>query len=120
MPGIVQRLQTVLAPLHEAGTQRRGRAKQVQQHKGMAAEVADQREILIVPRRARHRPVVVDARDGLHAPPIAVAQAHAVDAFGTADVGAAIARQRNGLIRRQVAGHAGDPEHFPACACSTR
>jgi hypothetical protein len=77
---VAQRLQLVLAPAHKAGAQRRRGAEQVQQQKGLAAEIADQAEILLA-AHAGQRPVVVDARDGLHAPPIAVAQAHAVHAL---------------------------------------
>ena len=52
--------------------------------KRMAAEIADQGSNHR--RRARHRPVVVNARDGLHAPAVAP-QPHAVDALGASDVG---------------------------------
>ena len=109
----VQRLQLMLAAVDKARTQCRRRAKQVQQHKGMAAEVANQREVLLG-AHARHRPVVVDAGNHLHAPAIAVAQAHAVDAFRAPGIGRAIACQRNGFIGRQAAGHAGHPEHLVA------
>ena len=110
-----QRLQAVFAPLDEARAQRGRGAEQVQQHEGVAAKVADQRKVLLA-AHAGQRPVVVDARDGLHAPAIAVAQAHAVDALGAADVRIAVAAQRNGLVRRQAAGHAGHPEHLAARA----
>lgn len=56
----------------------------------------------------------MNARDGLHAPAIAVRQAHAVNAFGTPDVGRAKAGDRNGLIGRQAAGHARHPQHLVA------
>ena len=79
----------------------------------MAAEVADQAEILLT-RHVRQRPVVVDARNGLHTPPIAVAQAHAVHTLGAAHVGAAITAQRNSLVGGQATGHARHPQHFVA------
>jgi hypothetical protein len=41
-----QRLQLVLAPFHEARAGRRRGAEQREQQEGMAAEVADQREVL--------------------------------------------------------------------------
>ena len=101
--------QAVRAPGHEAAAHRRAGAEQVQQHKGMAAEVADQRKVLVVvqPWQA---PVVVDAADGLHAPAVAVAQAHAVDALGPAHIAAAVAAQRNRLVGGQAAGHAAHPQ----------
>jgi hypothetical protein len=103
----------VVAPGDEARAQRGRGAEQVQQHEGVAAEVADQREV-VVAAQARQRPVVVDARDRLHAPPVAVAQAHAVDALGAPDVGAAVAAQRDGLVGGQHARHARHPQHLAA------
>ena len=49
---------------------------------------------------AGQRPVVVDARDRLHAPAVAMPQAHAVDALGVPDVGRAVAADRNRLVGR--------------------
>ena len=60
------------------------------------------------------RPVVVDAGDGLHAPAVAVRQAHAVHALGAAHVRRAVAADRDGLVGRQAARHAGDPQHLVA------
>ena len=65
---------------------------------------------------AGQRPVVVDARDGLHAPAVAVAEAHAVDALGAADVGGAVAADRDGLVGGQAAGHARHPQHLAGIA----
>ena len=64
--------------------------------------------------RLGQRPVVVDARNRLHAPPVAVRQAHAVDALGAADVRVAIAAYRNRLVGGQAAGHAAHPQHLVA------
>ena len=46
--------------------------------------------------------------------PVAVPQAHPVDALGAADVGRAVAPERDGLVGRQPAGHARDPQHLVA------
>ncbi len=108
-----QLLQLVLAPVDEAGTDRRRRAEQHQQQERLAPEIADQRKVVVV-RQPRHRPVVVDARDGLHAPAVAIAQAHAVHALRAADVRAAVVADRNRLVGRQSAGHAGHPQHLAA------
>ena len=110
---VAQRLQLVRAARDEARAQRRRGAEQVQQQEGVAAEVADQREVLLA-RDLGQRPVVVDARDGLHAAAVAVAQAHAVDALGAAHVRRAVAADRNGLVGRQAAGHARDPHALVA------
>ena len=108
-----QHLQFVLAPLDKGAAHRRRGTQQHQQQKGVAAEVADQCEVLGTAHTGQ-RPVVVDAGDGLHAPPVAQPQAHAVHAFGPAHVGAAIAAQRNGFVGGQAAGHARHPQHFVA------
>ena len=103
----------MLAALHESAAHNGRGAKQVQQQKGVAAEVADQPEILLA-ARARKRPVVVNARNGLHAPPVAVPQPHAIDALGAAHVAGAVVAQRNHFIRRQLAGHTAGPQHLIA------
>jgi len=108
-----QRLQAVLAAVDEARAHRRRSAVQHQQHERMTPEVSDQREVFVVAQTGQ-RPVVVDARDGLHAPAVAVRQAHAVDALGAADVGGAVAPDRNRLVGRQAARHAGHPQHLVA------
>jgi hypothetical protein len=105
----LQRLQAVVTSRHKAAAHRRRSAKQVEQHKGMAAEVADQRKVLLVVQPGQ-RPVVVDARDGLHTAAIAVAQAHAVHALGAAHVGRAVHAQRNRLVGGQPAGHRAHPQ----------
>jgi hypothetical protein len=79
----------------------------------MPAEVADQREVPFV-GHAGHRPVVVDAGNGLHAPAVAVREAHAVDALGAAHVGRAVAADGDVLVGRQLAGHAAHPHQFVA------
>ena len=104
-----QGLQRVRATLCKTGTQRGRRAKQEQQHKCIAAKVANQPEILLA-GHAGHGPVVVNAANGLHAATVAVPQAHAVHAFGAPHVGAAKARNRNGFVNRQPARHAGRPQ----------
>ena len=84
-----QGLQRMAAPGHKRFAHRRRGAKQIQEQKRVAAKVTDQPEIRFA-GQTRHRPVVVNARDGLHAPPIAVAQTAAVHRFGLAHVGAAV------------------------------
>ena len=106
-----QALQAVFAPGHETVAHRGAGAKQPQQQESVAAEVADQRKVLFV-GEPRQRPVVVDAANRLHAPAIAVRQAHAVHTLGAADVAVAVAAQRDVLVGRQAAGHAGHPELF--------
>ncbi len=104
-------LQLVRAPFDEARAHGRRGTEQHQRQEGVAAEVADQREVLFA-RHVRQRPVVVHARNGLHAAAVAVRQAHAVHALGAAHVGAAVARQRDGLVGGQAAGHAGQPHRL--------
>ena len=82
----------------------------------MAAKVADQAEIVLA-ADARQRPVVVDSRNRLHAPPIAVRQPHPVNALGAPDIRRAEPRNRNGFVSRQTAGHARRPQHFVAVLC---
>ena len=101
----------MLTARHETGTDGGRSAEQVQQQEGVAAEIADQGEILFAGNLGQ-RPVVVDAGDGLHAPAVAVRQAHAVHAFGAAHVRRAIPADGNVLVGRQVTGHAGDPQHL--------
>ena len=110
-----EQLEFVLAAIDKAGTHGRRSAEQVQQQEGIAAEIADQAEVLGI-AQVRQRPVVVDAGNRLHATAIAVAQTHAVHALGAAHVGIAVAAERNGFIGRQAAGHAGHPQHFVAMA----
>ena len=59
----------------------------------------------------------MNARDGLHAPSVAVTQAAAVHRLGLAHIGAAVLAQRNRVIGWQAARHAGDPEHFLTDRC---
>jgi hypothetical protein len=108
-----QGLQFMVAPFDEAAAQRRRGAEQQQQHEGMAPEVADEPEVGLVVQPGQ-RPVVVDAGDRLHAAPVAVAQAHAVDALGAADVAAAVGADGNVLVGRQSAGHAAHPQRLVA------
>ena len=97
----------------KAGTHRRRRAEQDHGQKGVATEIADQAEVVGV-RHLRDGPVVVHARDGLHAPPIPVTETAAVDRFATPHVGRAVLAQGNRVIAGQPAGHAGGPEQFIA------
>ena len=135
-PGHVKRalgegLQPVRAPGDETAADRRRGAEQIEQQPGMAPEVADQAEVGVAlvgggravagvgalqlgPGGLRQREVVMDARDGLHAPPVAVREAVAVDGLGAADVGAAVAADRDQLVLGQAARHAAAPEHFVA------
>ena len=75
----------------------------------MPAKVTDQPKVGFT-GQVWHRPVVVNARDGLHAPAVAVAQAIAVDRLGLADVGAAVAADWNMVFLGQAGGHAGGPK----------
>ena len=135
-PGHVQRargegLQLVLAPGDEALAHRGRGAEQIQQQPGMAPEVADQAEVGVAlvgggravagvgalqpgPGGLGQREVVMDARDGLHARAVAVREAVAVDGLGAADVRAAVAADRDALVRGQPAGHAARPQHLVA------
>ena len=106
-----QRLQFVLAPFHKRRAHRWRGTKQREQQKRVAAEIADQRKVAVVVHTGQ-RPVVVNARNGLHAPSIAVAQPHAVDTLGASHVAGTVAAQRNGFVGGQAAGHAGGPQHF--------
>ena len=85
----------------------------------MAAEIANQAEIFFA-RHARHRPVVMDARDRLHAPAIALTQTHAVDALQAADIRFAIAAERDCLVGGQSARHAVDPQALCLNGCAQR
>ena len=78
----IERLQAVFTPFYKAAAQCWRSTKQIQQHKGIATEVANQREIFFA-AHTRHGPVVVNAGDGLHAAAVAVAQPHAVHTLGT-------------------------------------
>ncbi len=109
---LAQRLQVGRA-VREAARHRRRRAEQVQQQERMAAEVADQAEVL-GGRHVGQRPVVVDARDRLHAAAVAMAQPHAIDRLGLAHVGLAVLAQRDLVVGRQRAGHAAHPHHLVA------
>ncbi len=126
-----QLLQPVRAAGDEGRAHRGRRSEQIKQQPGMTPEVADQREVrvvLIVLQRAaarvdllqhrpgalRHRKVVVDAGNGLHAPAVAMREALAVHGLGFADVGAAVLTEGNVVIGGQSAGHAGAPQHLVA------
>lgn len=97
----------------------------------MAPEIADQREIALVPVQVRrdgvvarppqHRPgfvrqgeVVVDAGDDLHSAPVAVREALPVDGLHAPDVRAAVSGNRDAVFGRQLAGHARAPEQLVA------
>jgi len=108
---LAQWQQLVRTALHKRATHRWRGTKQGQQQKGMAAKVADQPKVIVV-AQAGQRPVVVNARNRLHAPPVTVAQPHAVHAFGAAYVAGAVAPQRNGFVSGQATRHAGCPQHL--------
>ena len=112
-PALAQRLQVVIAPLHKAAAHGRRGAKQIQQQKCVPPKIADQPEILLA-AQARQRPVVVNPRNGLHAPPITVPQPHAINAFGSPDVGGTIHADRYRFIGWQATGYAGYPQHLAA------
>ena len=80
----------------------------------MAPEIADQREVRVIGQRSGQREVVMDSRDRLHAPAVAMRKTHAVDALGAADVGRAVAADRDGIVRRKSAWHARAPEQLVA------
>ena len=97
----------------------------------MAPEIADQREVALVPvpvrrdgavaRPPQHRPgfvgqgeVVVDAGDDLHAPPVAVRKPLPVDGLHAPDVGSAIPSDWNSIVDGQPARHARAPEQLVA------
>jgi hypothetical protein len=103
----------MVQPGHEIGVHGRRGAKQHQQQEGVAAEVADQAEVLVT-AHAGEGPVVMDARDGLHARAVAVGQAPAVDGLGLADVGCAVLTQGDLRIGRQGAGHGAHPHQLGA------
>ena len=75
----------------------------------MSAEVADQAKVLLAADIGQ-RPVVVDARDGLHAPTVAMAQATAVHGLGLRHIRRTILAQRNFVIARQATWHARHPQ----------
>ena len=97
----------------------------------MATVVAQQREVGVGAEvRAgvgllddvrQHRPEVlgeriveVHARDGLHHPPVAQAEAPAVNGLHRADVRAAVLGDRDALVALDGAGHAGRPQQLVA------
>jgi len=104
---------------HTAGEARRDRAAATR-----AAGNAHQREVGLVrvamarerPGGFGERPVVVQARDHLHALAVAVREADAVYGLRPADVGIAVARDRDRVLVGQAAGHARAPQHFVADA----
>ena len=80
----------------------------------MAPEIADQREVRVIGQRSGQRKVVMDSRDRLHPPAVAMRKTHAVDALGAADVGRAVAADRDRIVRRKSAWHARAPEQLVA------
>ena len=65
----------------------------------MATKVTDQPEVGFT-GYVWHRPVVVNAGDGLHAATVTVAQTTAVHGFGKPHIGVAVLAQWNIFIRR--------------------
>ena len=106
-------------------------AEQEQDQPAVAPVVPQEREVRVVDQRLaaqlrlghrlEHRPepvrervVEVDARDRLHHPPVALAEADPVDVLHAADVRAAVAGDRDLGVVLDPAGHAGRPEQFLA------
>ena len=106
-----QFLQPMCTACDEAAAHHGRSAKEIEQQKRMPSEVADQPEVVVV-RQTRHRPVVVDARDRLHAAAISMTEACAVDTLHARQVGSSVAGDRDVLVNRQSAGHARRPERL--------
>ena len=68
------------------------------------------------PEGVWQRVVVMNAGDGLHDPPVAVAEAAAVDGLHPADVGRPVLGERHVGVAADGAGHAERPEQFVADA----
>src|SRR6185369_16157873 len=83
----------------------------------MAPEVADEREVVFRAEPGQGK-VVMDARDGLHAPAVAMREAHAVDRLHAPDVGGAVVAERDLVVGRQVARHAGAPQELRAAVAA--
>jgi hypothetical protein len=64
------------------------------------------------PELLRQRPVVVRAGNRLHVPPIAKAQAFAIDRLHHGGVGAAVVGNGDGLVVTDDAGHGAGPHGF--------
>ena len=120
-----------LAPGEEGAAHRRRDPEQEQDHPPVTAVVPQEREVSVVDEslaaqlRGRHglehRPepvregvVEVHARDRLHHPPVAQAEADPVDVLHAADVRAAVARDRDLAVVPDPAGHAGRPQELVA------
>ncbi len=107
-------LELVIASRHEAATHRRRRAEQIQQQPRFAPEVPDQAEVVVVVEPMRPGEVVVDAGDRLHAAPVAMRQAHAIDALGAADIRRPVAPDRDRIVGGKPARHARRPQELVA------
>ena len=120
-----------LRPATKLRAHRGRRAEQIEQQPGMALEVADQVKIRVGlvandgaaagvgplqyrPGRLRHGKIVVHARNGLHAPAVTMREAIAVYGLGAPEVGVAVLSERNVIVGRQAARHAGAPQQFVA------
>ena len=115
------------AAAQEAGIQGRRGAEQVHQQPAVTTEIADQGDItrrLVVavaegfafvgvqqgPQRFRQGEVVVNAGNALHGLAVAQGQALAVHVLQAADIGVAVAGDRNHLFLGQRAGHRRAPQ----------
>ena len=120
-----------IAPGKEGAAHRRRHPEQEQDHPAVTAIVPQESEVgvvdeclaaqLRVGHGLEHRPeplregvVVVDARDRLHHPAIAQAEADPVDVLHAADVRTAVAGNRDLAVVLDPAGHAGRPQHLVA------
>ncbi len=125
------RAQPMRAPGQKRTAHGGRRAEQEQQQPRMPAEVADQGEVPAVligfrgaavlvglledrPGGRRQRKVVVDAGDRLHPPAVAIRQPLPVDRLKPADIGGAVAPERNLILVGQLARHARAPEQVIA------
>ena len=109
-----QALQWVIATGDEGRAHRGRGTEEVEQQPRVPPEVADQREVLVVGAAIGQRKVVVDTGDGLHAPAVAMRQAHAIHGLHPADVGAPEAADGNRFVSRQSTGHARGPQQLIA------
>ena len=112
----------------ERSTDSRRRAKQVDQEPGVTPEIADEVEVsasgrIVLegftpcpgddrPQRVRHREVVVDARNCLHDPTIAIAEPPPIDRLDATDMGLPVAAQRDSVIGGKRTRHTGGPQQL--------
>src|SRR5581483_4777464 len=112
LPGL-KLYELVVSSVGEARAHRGRGAEEIEQEPRGTAESADQAEVLLV-SDAGQREVVVVGGDRLHAPAVAMREAEAIVSLRAADVGDAIAADRDQVVRRQVARHARAPQDLLA------